>query len=155
MSVKGPDSMNAPAKFDLAPAARSTATPDDLEIVIRDRRFLRGQKAKRWWLNGDPIATAWFNALSATFPRGEAFFIESVRAFRDGADPKLACEILAFIRQEINHTREHIVLNKLAEDSGYDIAFIDRRVEELLALLKDRPAYINLAATMALEHFTA
>ena len=60
--------MNAPAKFDLAPAARSTATPDDLEIVIRDRRFLRGQKAKRWWLNGDPIATAWFNALSATFP---------------------------------------------------------------------------------------
>jgi predicted metal-dependent hydrolase len=146
--------MNAPAKFDLDPSARS-ATPGDLEIVIRDRRFLRGQTAKRWWLNGDPIATAWFNALSATFPRGEAFFIESVRAFRDGANPKLASEIRAFIKQEINHTREHIVLNKLAESSGYDIAFIDKRVEELLALLKDRPAYLNLAATMALEHFTA
>ena len=147
--------MNAPAKFDLDAPAMSTATPDDLDIIVRDRRFLRGQQAKRWWLNGDPIATAWFNALSATFPRGEAFFIESVRAFRDGADPKLAGEIRAFIKQEINHTREHIVLNKLAEDSGYDIAFIDRRVAELLAMLKDRPAYLNLAATMALEHFTA
>ncbi len=149
--------MNAPARFDVAATAPTapTATPFDLDIVVRDRRFLRGQKAKRWWLNGDPIATAWFNALSATFPRGEAFFIESVRAFRDGADPKLAGEIRAFIKQEINHTREHIVLNKLAEDSGYDIAFIDKRVEELLGLLKDRPAYLNLAATMALEHFTA
>jgi len=142
--------MNAPAKFDL-----DTATPSDLDIVVRDRRFLRGQTAKRWWLGGDPVATAWFNALSATFPRGEAFFIESVKAFRDGASPKLTAEIRAFVKQEINHTREHIVLNKLAEASGYDVAFIDRRVEEMLALTKGRPEILNLAATMALEHFTA
>jgi uncharacterized protein len=148
--------MNAPAKFDTTPSSPSAGrTPGDLEIVVRDRRFLRGETAKRWWLGGDPVATAWFNALSATFPRGEAFFIESVKAFRDGASPKLAAEIRAFVKQEINHTREHIVLNKLAEASGYDVAFIDRRVEELLAMLKDRPAYLNLAATMALEHFTA
>ena len=144
--------MNAPTTFDL-PAA--TATPADLDIVIRDRRFLRGAEPKRWWLNGDPVATAWFNALSATFPRGEAFFIESVKAFRDGASPKLTAEIRAFVKQEINHTREHIVLNKLAEASGYDVGFIDGRVEHLLQLLKDRPMYLNLAATMALEHFTA
>ncbi len=144
--------MNAPAKFDLD---TDTATPADLDIVVRDRRFLRGQSAKRWWLGGDPIATAWFNALSATFPRGEAFFIESVKAFRDDASPRLAGEIRAFVRQEINHTREHIVLNKLAEASGYDVAFIDRRVEEMLALTKGRPEILNLAATMALEHFTA
>ncbi len=144
--------MNAPTTFNLA---TSTATPDNLEIVVRDRRFLRGAEPKRWWLNGDPIATAWFNALSATFPRGEAFFIESVKAFRDGASPRLASEIRAFVKQEINHTREHIVLNKLAEAGGYDIGFIDRRVGEMLALTKDRPAIVNLAATMALEHFTA
>lgn len=144
--------MNAPAKFDLD---RASPTPTDLDIVVRDRRFLRGQTAKRWWLGGDPVATAWFNALSATFPRGEAFFVESVKAFRDGASPKLAAEIRAFVKQEINHTREHIVLNKLAQDSGYDVSFIDGRVEHLLQLLKDRPMYLNLAATMALEHFTA
>ena len=142
--------MNAPARI-----GRATATPADLDIVVRDRRFLRGQTAQRWWLGGDPIATAWFNALSATFPRGEAFFIESVKAFRDGASPKLAGEIRAFVKQEINHTREHIVLNKLAEASGYQVAFIDRRVEEMLALTKGRPEILNLAATMALEHFTA
>ncbi|MGX7952040.1 metal-dependent hydrolase [Tsuneonella sp. HG249] len=142
--------MNAPAKFE-----PDTATPADLDIVVRDRRFLRSQQAQRWWLGGDPIATAWFNALSATFPRGEAFFIESVKAFRDGASSKLAGEIRAFVKQEINHTREHIVLNKLAEASGYDVAFIDRRVEEMLALTKGRPQITNLAATMALEHFTA
>ena len=55
--------MNAPARFDL----KTTPTPADLEIVVRDRRFLRGAEPRRWWLNGDPIATAWFNALSATF----------------------------------------------------------------------------------------
>ena len=149
--------MNAVTSFDSAEATsrRETPTPADLDIVVRDRRFARELKPRRWWLNGDPLATAWFNALSATFPRGEAFFIESVKAHREGADPKLEGEIRAFVKQEINHTREHIVFNKLAEASGYDVSFIDRRVEEMLALTKNRPVIINLAATMALEHFTA
>ncbi|XUU59581.1 metal-dependent hydrolase [Erythrobacter sp. HA6-11] len=146
--------MNAPTSFDLK-AQRKGPTPDDLEITVRDERFARGIKARRWWLNGDPVATAWMNALSATFPRGEAFFIESVKAFRDGADPKLTAEIRAFVRQEINHTREHVAFNRMASDAGYDIAAIDKRVEEMLAELKDRPQILNLAATMALEHFTA
>ena len=148
--------MNAPATFD-TPAPSPTATPDDLELVVRDERFGRnkGATTRRWWCNGDPVATAWFNALSATFPRGEAFFIESVKAHRDGADPRLAAEIRAFVKQEINHTREHVAFNRMATDAGYDIAAIDARVEELLALMKDRPVILNLAATMALEHFTA
>ena len=59
------------------------------------------------------------------------------------------------MKQEINHTREHIAFNRLAEDHGYDIKTIDKRVEELLALTKGRPAIANLAVTMALEHYTA
>jgi predicted metal-dependent hydrolase len=147
--------MNAPAAIELGPQAPATPTPPDLAIVVRDRRFARELAPRRWWLADDPIATAWFNALSATFPRGEAFFIEAVKAHRDGADPKLEREIRAFVKQEINHTREHIVFNKLAEAAGYDVSFIDRRVEEMLALTKDRPAIVNLAATMAHQHFTA
>ncbi|OZA35427.1 MAG: hypothetical protein B7X92_09485, partial [Novosphingobium sp. 17-62-9] len=69
--------------------------------------------------------------------------------------PKLEAEIRAFIRQEINHTREHVAFNRAAENAGYDIARIDKRVEEMLALTKDRPVILNLAATMALEHYTA
>ncbi|MEA3016114.1 MAG: uncharacterized protein QOI38_836, partial [Sphingomonadales bacterium] len=75
---------------------RANVTPSDLTIVPRDRRFGRGTATERWWLGGDPVASALYNALSATFPKGEAFFVESVRAYREGAPPKLAAEIKAF-----------------------------------------------------------
>ncbi|CAH0497484.1 hypothetical protein NVSP9465_02546 [Novosphingobium sp. CECT 9465] len=136
-------------------ADKQVPTPPDLTITIRDQRFGRNAPPGRWWLNNDPVATAWHNALSATFPRGEAFFIESIKAHREGAPPKLEAEIRVFIKQEINHTREHVAFNRAAEAAGYDIAKIDRRVEEMLALTKDRPVIVNLAATMALEHYTA
>lgn len=141
--------MNAPANFKSASPA-----PADLTLTIRDERFNRGSAPRRWWA-GEPFGTAWHNALSATFPRGEAFFIEAVKAHRDGAPPKLEAEIRAFVRQEINHTREHIAFNRLAADSGYDMAKIDRRTADLLALTDNRPAIGKLAVTMALEHFTA
>ena len=134
---------------------RAAATPADLTITVRDRRFGRGAGSRRWWLANDPVATAWHNALSATFPRGEAFFIESVRAHRDGAPPRLAEEIRAFITQEVNHTREHLAFNKAVAAQGYDLSRIDAHVSELLDLAKGRPAIVNLAATMALEHYTA
>jgi predicted metal-dependent hydrolase len=145
--------MNAPVQFPLDPPADSPAAADRA-ITVRDRRFARAGKA-RWWLNGDPIATAWHNALSATFPRGEAFFIESVKAFRDGVPPRLAAEIRAFVAQEVNHSREHLAFNRAASDAGYDLAEIDRSAAEWIALVQRRPAVVNLAATMALEHFTA
>ena len=149
--------MNAQTGFNAAKPI-AAPTPADLTITVRDERFNRAATPKRWWA-GEPFGTAWHNALSATFPRGEAFFIEAVKAHRptegDGADPKLTAEIRAFVKQEINHTREHIAFNRLAEDHGYDIKAIDKRVEELLALTKGRPAIANLAVTMALEHFTA
>ncbi|MFM5953785.1 MAG: metal-dependent hydrolase [Novosphingobium sp.] len=153
--------MNAPTKFplDVEPAAPigklDVPTPADLTITVRDQRFGRETKPGRWWLNRDPVATAWHNALSATFPRGEAFFIEAVKAHRDGAPPKLEAEIRAFVRQEINHTREHVVFNKAASEAGYDLADIDRRLAQNLELTKGRPVILNLAVTMALEHYTA
>jgi len=145
--------MNAPARIDFDRTA-AKPTPEDHDITVRDIRFNRDATPRRWWA-GDAFGTAWHNALSATFPRGEAFFIEAVKAHREGADPKLAAEIRAFVKQEINHTREHIAFNKLAENAGYDIKAIDKRVEEMLALAKGRPEILNLAATMALEHYTA
>ena len=130
-------------------------TPEDLTITPRDRRFGRGTNQQRWWMGGDPVATAFYNALSATFPKGEAFFVESVRRFRDGTPPKLEKEIRAFVTQEVMHSREHVQFNRRAADSGYDIAPLEARVEQRLAITKDRPPVVNLAATMCLEHFTA
>jgi len=130
-------------------------TPKDLTITPRDRRFGRGSAQARWWLGGDPIATAFYNALSVTFPRGEAFFIESVRAFRAGAAPKLSAEIAAFIKQEVMHGREHIAFNARVCEAGYEIAPLDDVVRQSLELTRNRPAILNLAVTMALEHYTA
>jgi predicted metal-dependent hydrolase len=104
--------------------ARAT-TPQDLTITPRDRRFGRGMTQDRWWMGGDPVATAFYNALSATFPKGEAYFVESVRMFRDGTPPKLAEEIKAFVTQEVMHSREHVQFNKRALEAGYDMSPFD------------------------------
>ena len=130
-------------------------TPEDLTITPRDRRFGRGSKQDRWWMGGDPVATAFYNALSATFPKGEAFFVESVRAFRDEAPPKLAAEIRAFTTQEVMHSREHVAFNKRALEAGYDMSDLEAQVDRRLAIVRVRPPIVNLAATMCLEHFTA
>jgi predicted metal-dependent hydrolase len=130
-------------------------TPADLTITPRDLRFGRGTQRKRWWMNGDPVATAFYNALSVTFPKGEGFFIDSVRAFRDGTPPRLTAEINAFIKQEVMHTREHVAFNRHVTDQGYDVSLLDAHVDEALALTDGKPAIARLAATMALEHFTA
>lgn len=130
-------------------------TPADLVITPRDRRFGRGQTQKRWWLGGDPIATAFYNALSITFPRGEAFFIESVKAFREGAPERLEREIRAFIQQEVMHSREHVAFNRRVVDAGYDISRLEEVVAQSLELTKGRPEILNLCVTMALEHYTA
>ena len=130
-------------------------TPVDLTITPRDLKFARDPKPRRWWHGGDPVATAVYNALSATFPEGEAFFVESVRQFRSGTSPKLADEIKAFTTQEAIHSREHAAFNNAAVDAGYDLTKLDQRLRWRLDLVKARPPIASLAATMALEHFTA
>src|SRR5215467_4570078 len=130
-------------------------TPADLSITPRDRRFGRETATPRLWHGGRVEATAIYNALSTTFPKGEAFFVESVRAFREGAPPKLAEEIKAFTTQEAIHSREHDAFNKRAEESGFDLSKLEARVAKRLAITRDRPPIVNVAATMALEHFTA
>lgn len=141
--------------METAPSGAHLKTPADLVITPRDRRFGRNHAQSRWWLGGDPIATAFYNALSVTFPRGEAYFIESVRAFRDGAPPKLAAEINAFIKQEVAHSREHVAFNSRVAGAGYDVSRLEAKVIESLALTKGRPEILNLAVTMLLEHYTA
>src|SRR5215213_603025 len=130
-------------------------TPADLSITPRDRKFARGSDLKRLWHGGRVEATAIYNALSTTFPRGETYFVESVRKFREGTPPKLAQEIKGFTTQEAIHSREHDAFNKRATNSGYDLSKLEKRVNERLALARSRAPIASLAATMALEHFTA
>lgn len=139
--------MNAPPTF--------TAEGETHAIVVRDQRFDRERPLPRWWCNGDPVATAWMNSLSASFPRGEALFIEAVKAFREGAPPRLEREIRAFIQQEVNHSREHLALNRAASEAGYDTTGVDARIAANTNQARTRPPIVQLAVTIALEHFTA
>lgn len=150
--------MNAPPRIDLDVAedtGKTGKSAPDHAITVRNRRFGRDDALARWWLNGDPVATAWHTALSATFPRGEALFIEAVKAHREKVDGALAQEIRAFIRQEINHTREHLAFNRGAEQAGYDLSHIDARVEQLIGSVFEKKPIVWLGITIALEHFTA
>jgi len=139
--------MNALADFDVNAAPHG--------IVVRDRRFNRAVGPAHRWAGGDPIATAWYTALSATFPRGEALFVDAVKAFREGAPPRLEAEIRSFIKQEVNHSREHLAFNRASAAAGYDLTAIDKWVEGMIGKVRQRPPHVWLAVTIALEHFTA
>ncbi|MCH8488369.1 MAG: metal-dependent hydrolase [Oceanicaulis sp.] len=135
--------------------ATHRVTPSDLVIHRRDMKFGREAAHPRWWLGEDPGRTAFFNALSSTFPIGEKFFMTSVKHFRDGAPEPLRSQIDDFMYQESIHSREHALFNRQAEDAGYDIKPLEARTRATVEWARSRPPLIQLAATCALEHFTA
>ena len=132
-----------------------TAAPSDLQIKPRDLAFGRGVKHARWWHGGDPVATAFWNALSLTFPQGEAFFVRSVRHYMNDVPEPLRSQVEDFARQEAYHSREHMALNRQVSDAGYDTREIDEAIRADIQRDKDQPPEVHLAATAALEHFTA
>ena len=81
-----------------------------------------------YWMNGSAGLTHFMTALSALFPAGEKFFIDSVRAVRYHP------AIKAFIGQEM-HTQEHVNFNAFIWSRGrcilpvklLQIAFYDAR----------------------------
>ncbi len=130
-------------------------TPSDLKITSRDLAFARKMPNPRFWQGGDIIATAFYNALSASFPQGERFFMDSVRHFKGKADPKLQEQIVAFTTQEALHTREHVFFNQQVSGHGYDLSRMDAVIKKRLDFGRTRPKLEQLGATIALEHFTA
>src|SRR5690242_14504301 len=106
---------------------------------------------------GDLIASHVTAGLSAVFPDGEDFFVRSVRHFRDQiTDPELKRQVAGFIGQEAMHGREHRAFNNRLDELGYPTKKIERFTKWGLELRsKYAPPKANLAATAALEHFTA
>lgn len=132
-----------------------SSTPSDLVIHPRNLHFGQAAAQNRWWLGGDPVATAWHNSLSVTFPQGEAFFIQSVKRFRKDVPAELAKQIDAFARQEAFHTREHAAFNRHVAEAGYKTGHIEQRLAESMAAAREMHPVAQLASTVALEHFTA
>ena len=112
---------------------------------------------KHYGPDGDLITSHVAAGLSAVFPDGEDFFVRSVRNFRDQiTDPELKRQVSGFIGQEAVHGREHRVFNDRLGELGYPTKQVERFTKWGLELReKIAPAKANLAATAALEHFTA
>jgi hypothetical protein len=122
----------------------------DFEESMRDlpKHFAR---------DGDLIGSHVTMALSSVFPDGEDYFVRSVRKYRDKVtDPALKRQVAGFIGQESVHGREHRVFNDRLAELGYPakeyeaVTRVGLKIREKLL-----PAKSNLAATAALEHFTA
>ncbi len=112
---------------------------------------------KHFAADGDLILSHLAASLSAVFPDGEDFFVRSVRHYRnDITDPELKRQVAGFIGQEAVHGREHRAFNDRLHQLGYPTKRFERITEKGLAFRERHmsPA-ANLAATAALEHFTA
>ena len=107
--------------------------------------------------DGDLVLSHVGAALSAVFPDGEDYFVRSVRHFRDQiTDPDLKRQVAGFIGQESVHGREHRAFNDRLGELGYPTKKFETFTRKGLALRwKLAPPKANLAATAALEHFTA
>ena len=126
-------------------------------ITVRRMDFTIRPDMDKYWFDGNPLISAFFYALSATFPDGERFFIDTVRHYqKDVQDPLLKQQIRAFIGQEAHHGKAHEDFNNALENHGFPIAAVAARAKGLLDLAKARLSpQRQLAITVALEHVTA
>jgi predicted metal-dependent hydrolase len=115
------------------------------------------QLPKHFAFEGDVILSHIAASLSAVFPDGEDYFVRSVRQFRNEiTDPVLKKQVAGFIGQEAMHGREHRAFNDRLDQLGYPTKAVERFTKWGLELReKVAPPKANLAATAALEHFTA
>lgn len=125
-------------------------------IVVRKKGFDFSNSPK-YYYKDSKLITHFFNALSATFPPGEEFFVRAVRRYRNQSfQTDLEKDISAFIGQESWHSLAHQTLNKYAEYHNVPLLKWDARIEKLLRNAeKILTPKMCLAATVALEHYTA
>ena len=135
-----------------------TATLAPRTIKVRRIEFGYDDRLPRHFIDGDPAMSHVVAVLSALFPEGEDFFVESVRRYRDRIDdPELKRQVSGFIGQEAIHGREHRTFNERLQGLGYPTRFIDRCVHHGLVRVGATvlPKSHQLAITAALEHYTA
>jgi predicted metal-dependent hydrolase len=113
----------------------------------------------RHWHGGDAFKTAYFNALSMSFPSGEQFFIDAVREAaqqlpRTPENAALHESLAGFIGQEASHRQVHALYNAELERQGLVNHWhvrAERRREQARGM---NPLHL-LAVTAAVEHCTA
>ncbi|WP_339352741.1 metal-dependent hydrolase [Acinetobacter beijerinckii] len=130
-----------------------------LQRIVRRNVVIPLDKNKKFtfYYEDNSVVTSLFVVLSAMFPPGEIFFIESVRNVRDQiTNEKLLEDIRNFIAQEAFHSREHKSLNEHLIQSNYpEVVEIEALTKARLDKFRKLPKAEQLAATVVMEHFTA
>jgi len=136
---------------------KSSITEDkNAPIPVRDICFDLSATPPKWH-GGSAGVTGFFDALSACFPLGEAFFIRSVkRAAANIDDDALDAAVRGFAGQESVHSREHRAYNKRLSDAGYDIAAMERAQAKTIVWIEEKLGEEAAAGiTACMEHMTS
>jgi predicted metal-dependent hydrolase len=128
------------------------------DLVVRRLLIDLETPPPRHWNGGDAFRTAWFNALSMSFPVGEQFFIDSVRnglqALPAEQRARFETEARAFIGQEATHRRIHGLFNAHLARQGL-VNHWEPRALRRMKRLEGVDVRAWVAVTAATEHFTA
>ncbi len=123
-------------------------------INIRKTRF-KPEKIKSHYTDS-LLMSHFLTALSMSFPQGERFFVETVRNVRNQInDKQLQQDISGFIGQEAHHAQAHEQFNTLVQSADYHLKKYELVFEQEMIRLRTLSPRRQLAATVALEHFTA
>jgi len=135
-----------------------TTAPATFDRSVRTRRIaIEHEPASRHFVDGDVLQSHIMAVLSATFPKGEQFFVDSVRNYRDQIeDEELRRHVAGFIGQESMHGREHDRFNEMLAELGYPTRFVDSATGIAMRIMQRvLPPSVQLAFTAAAEHFTS
>ena len=144
----------------------STAQHDLPHLTVRRLLVDLSQGFDRHWNGGDAFLSAFCDALSMSFPVGEQFFIDAVKAGAQALPDspehaELKAQAQLFIGQEATHRHLHGLYNAHLERQGFVNHWGPRAKARLE---RGRQSYFDktskghlheLAITAAYEHFTA
>lgn len=135
--------------------------PEPQSITVRKIEINLAAGFARHWHGGDALHTMYYNALSMSFPVGEQFFIDSVRAAAQclphtPEHARVHAEVAQFVGQEASHRHVHGQYNaQLAHQGLVNRWEIWARRRLARAERHGLSVTSRLAATAAYEHCTA
>lgn len=127
-------------------------------IVERNLKFKVPKVKARYWFNGSEVETLHANALNNSIPYGERFFVSAVLPYvKSIKDKTLKKNAIAFIRQEMNHSKEHFRLYlKVVKPFYPKLKIRNVFYQKLFAMIAFMVGgKIRLAMVCAMEHLTA
>jgi predicted metal-dependent hydrolase len=128
------------------------------QFTVRRLHIDLGAPIQRHWCGGNAFRTAFFNALSMSFPRGEQFFIDAVKrgvaALPPDKKPAFDIEVKGFIGQEATHRRIHGLFNGHLEQQGL-VNHWQARADKRQSSMAGADPRHGLGITAATEHLTA